>query len=175
MSKLRVAFRNLRTVLVNRISDGQKWWDHSLHMFQQFPSVIPESLLLHSSHSFLYSFNINFTIKFLTLIAGTPSEKQEPSPISELIRCFLPEIYIRKEVLSLFLYSGDKLYLDVSVFQQRSIFVFTNHNKAPPLPLYDQIQKPFRQKLKNISLKYVWGLMRTKLHYWNMKLVSVLL
>jgi hypothetical protein len=99
------------------------------------------------------------------LVAGTPSEKQEPSPISELIRCFLPEIYIRKEVLSLFLYSGDKLYLDVSVFQQRSIFVFTNHNKAPPLPLYDQIQKLFRQKLKNISLKYVWGLMRTKLHY----------
>lgn len=83
-------------------------------------------------------------------MAETPFEKQEPLPISELIRCFLPEIYIRREILSLFLYSDDKLYLAVPVFQQRSLFVFTDHNIAPPLPLYDQIQERFRQKLKNV-------------------------
>lgn len=116
---------------------------HSLYMFQPFPS-------LYYSHSVLYSRNINFKISFLTLIAGTPFERQEPLPISELIRCFLPEICIRKEILPLFLCSDDKLYLAVSVFQQRSVFVFTDHNTAPPLSLYDQGQELFRHKLKNV-------------------------
>ena len=128
-------------------------------------SVIPESLPLYSSHSVLYALNINYTISSLKLIVGTPFEKQEPSPISQIIRCFLPEICIRKEILPLLLYSDDKLYLAVSVFQQRSIFVFASHNKAPPLSLYDQLEKLFGQKLESVPSNYAWGLMRTKLHY----------
>ena len=112
-------------------------------------SVVPESLPLYSSHSLLYSLNMNYTIVSLKLIVGTPFEKQEPSPISQIIRCLLPEICIRKEILTFFcIPMANYIYLYL-FFQQRSIFVFSSHNIAAPLSLRDELQKLFRQKLEN--------------------------